>query len=105
MFEHIQEWHVTLAVIILGFVITTVANRTGFKMNIRRNADRLGDHSKRIKERVEEKYCGERMNNLKEDITEIKNMHQTLSGEFKKVSDTNLILAAKVETAINGKNE
>jgi len=112
MFEDIQGWHVTILVIIFGFIINIMVNRVSFKKDIDRNIDRLDDYSKRIKEntnnigvQVSDILCNERRTELKTHVEDIKKTAQILTGEFKKVSDTCIRLESKVDLAINGKKK
>ncbi len=101
----IEGWMITTAAVFLAFAGSIIANRVGFKKDIDRNIDRLNDHSERIKDCVEEGQCERQVVNFKEDIKEIKGLHQSLSGEFKVVSDTCVRLETKVDIAINGKKK
>ena len=95
MFEQIQGWHITIIVIIIGFVINIYVNRVGHGKDIASNTKEIVRHEKNVIKlfdvtdeirvtTVKKEQCAD----FREGFTKrIDDIHTDLSGRFQKLDD------------------
>ena len=91
MLEQIQGWHITIIVIIIGFVINIYVNRVGHGKDIASNAKEISRHEKNVAKLfdtvddcVKKPDC---INDQKAFTKRIDDIHTDLSGRFQKLDD------------------